>query len=301
MNLSKEKNIASNKIAENLEKSVATEQKTQKDKKTFVISIISIVISIIAVLAAISVPYISYRLDLKNKPLVLGEKIDLYFEDENNEDGKYNITFNIEQGGLKKAYIANWEDDGCVVYENIIEDLDGGALRLSRKSEQREIDMNNFNTTIENGNTSEAFLIDGYISMRCIGEFALVLLDTSGQWWIYYFISSPEFIPENVEYKLQLLGENGEIIISDASRIERQEMSYVIIDGTLTSVSSIEKTIAKLDTNYYLFERRKTFEGENGIKVTSYPIIKDAYKPPTSANVYDKIIEIHRDINDLSL
>ncbi len=301
MNLNKERNDVLKKIAESLEKSVTTKRKNQKDRRTFVISIISIVISILAVFAAISVPYISYRLDLKNKPLVLGEKINLYFDDENSENGKYNITFNMKQGSLKKAYIANWEDDGCVVYENIIEDLDGGVLSLSRKSDQTNIDMNSENVNIVNVNTKEMYLINGYINKRYIEDFALVLLDTTGQWWIYYFISSPEFVPENVEYNLKLQDEDGKEIINVESEIEKQEMSYVIIDGTLTSVSSIEKALAKLDTDYHLFEKPKTFKGKNDIEITSNPIMIDVYNPPTSANIYDKIIEIHKDIVELSL
>lgn len=299
MDANKERNRALQEIAKSLSKSLETECKNKNDKSAFWISLLSVCISFLTMVITFGTPYISYKIESINKPLVLGEKIDVYFDNESSKN--YNITFSIEQGGLKKAYIANWEDDGSVVYENIIENLDGESLRFSRKSKQIEVNKDNNNVTIKNGNTNKIYLMEGYICIRKIEDFALVLLDTTGQWWIYYFISSPEIIPENIEYNLQLVDESGSVVTNVTSEIQRQEVNYVIIDGTLTSNASIEKALIILDTDYYLFGTEKTFEGENGAIITSNPVIKNIYNPPSSISVYDKITQIHKDISFLSI
>lgn len=283
-----------NQHLSNISKSVAAMANNKNEKR----ALISMIISIIAIAISIIVPFIEHNLDKVNKPLLF-DKNNITIESDDKSDN-YNVSFKIKQGGIKKAYFV-LKVGSEISYENIIENIENKSLQLNIESKSKEIDMKNEKASIKLNNVTESAFFDNKIKERRIDDFSLVILDTTGQWWIYYFVTSPEFIPQNIKYKFEVKNDDGEIVASSQENLDEQEMDYVMIDGTLTSELSIEKSLQNLETDYKLFSERRKIKGENGEIFESQPKIENIYTPPKSEDVYNDIITIRDDINTISL
>lgn len=304
-------NIVRNQYLKKISESIQTITNNKNEKQAYVISIISTIISILAIAATIFVPKYEYDLDKINKPLLFDENVSIELDDES--DG-CNVSFSIKQGGIKKAYLAYGGENGELIYENIIENLKNDSLEVKEKSEYKIDDMSDKKVSIDlkvvNGEkvsiglnyVDEKNLFDGFIKIVKIKDFSLILLDTIGQWWIYYFVTYPEVIPsEDAVYNFEVQNDDGDVIVSTQEPLDKQDMAYVMIDGTLTSTASIENVLQSLEVDYKLFSERREIKGENGEIFTSQPIMKNVYIPPRAEDIYNEITRIRNDINDLSL
>lgn len=275
---------------------IITIANSNNGKRVYVINILSLLVSIGVVAVTIAVPKYAYVLDKINKPLLFDEDVSIKSDDKSDN---YKVSFSIKQGGIKKGYLVFESENGEIIYENIIENLVNDSIQLNRESHTENIYMTGKEVSINlSNNVNEYALFDQYIKVKKIEDFSLVMLDTTGQWWIYYFVTSPEFIPiENVVYNFEVKTDDSKIIVSTQESLDKQEMGYVMIDGTLTSTASIEKMLQNLETDYKLFSERREIVGENGEKFKSQPIMKDVYSPPRAEDVYNDIIRIRNDIN----
>lgn len=291
-NYNEERNRILKTISNDFKHSV---ERQSKDKK----GNITIIISIIAIIAAFVSPLLINAIEGRNKPLLLSDKISLYKE---GESESYNIEFYIKQGGLKKVYVAIPTSDGEIVYNNIIENFDNKSIKIIEDSVSKKVDVSEIvvsTKSIFKENMRDS--INGNIFIKTIDNFALVLLDSTGQWWIYYFITSPEIEPQNVQYSLQVFNQNGEIIAEMMEDVQVQAMQTVVIDGTLTSVASIRQQIEALNGEYEFFKTPRSFKGKNGEEFTSNPVVQNIYEPPKPEEIFSNIQKIHDDIKEFSL
>jgi hypothetical protein len=290
-NPNKERNQHLYKIS----KSITDIANSKNEKWALRLSISSVIISFLAIAIAIIVPFIEYHLDKVNKPLLFDKNVSIVPEELNDVI----ITFDIKQGGIKKVYLAFKEKSG-IIYKNMVENLDSDSLVIHIESGDEEVDTSKKEIFI-NDNKKEKILLDGHIKMIEIEDFSLVLLDTTGQWWIYYFITSPQIIPDGLEYDFDVKADDGKTIVSEQFSLDKQDMDYVMLDGTLTSELSIEKSLQDLETDYKLISERRKIKGENGEIFEFQPKIENIYTPPKAEDIYKDIITIRDDINTLSL
>ena len=279
----------------NISKSITDIANSKNEKWALRLSISSVIISFLAIAIAIIVPFIEYHLDKVNKPLLFDKNVSIVPEELNDVI----ITFDIKQGGIKKVYLAFKEKSG-IIYKNMVENLDSDSLVIHIESGDEEVDTSKKEIFI-NDNKKEKILLDGHIKMIEIEDFSLVLLDTTGQWWIYYFITSPQIIPDGLEYDFDVKADDGKTIVSEQFSLDKQDMDYVMLDGTLTSELSIEKSLQDLETDYKLISERRKIKGENGEIFEFQPKIENIYTPPKAEDIYKDIITIRDDINTLSL
>lgn len=289
--LSEERNKILQTISKEIDDSIVNENKNK-------INVISLIISILALIVSILVPFWIYKMQLFNETLVLSSEIGLEIDDQYKD--KYAIEFDVKQGGIKKAYIATVLPDDSIIYDSILQYSNGNTIRLVRDSRKSEEKIQKSTESMQFYNENE-ILGDGILEINTIEDFALVLLDTTEQWWIYYFVSTPEFIPVNCEYSAKIFGENGDEIATFKKKLEIQEMDRIFIDGSLTSVTSIEEAMKNLKVDYYLFEKPQSIKGKNGEIFMSNPRIENLYKLPKEDDIYNSIIKIRDDIKKLSL
>ena len=278
-----------NKILKEILETISESKDGKKISKAEINSIVTSILAVIISFTSILITIWIHKNEAFNESLVLSSEISIQID--NNYEDSYIIEFDIKQGGIKKAYIAMTSSDGSIAYESILQSSSGSAIKLVRNSGKSKEDIQT--------NTGK-IIGDGIVEINSIKNFALIILDTTEQWWIYYFISTPEFVPKNSSYMLTVYGENGDVIASLNRELEIQKMSRIIIDCSLISVSSIEEAMKDLKVDYYFFNMPQDFEGVNGEIFTSNPRMENLYELPSATDIYSNIIKIREDIKKMS-
>lgn len=271
---------------------------TKRNKSYNWTNIISLILSIISIGASIFTTYSIFKMEGFNKCLLLSD-IELKIDD-SNEDS-YLIEFDIKQGGIKKAFIATISDEGTIKYDNISEKAGKKTISFTRNAEVNQFNLSDCEIVIQNRGGVQNGSLNGIIEKKYISDFAFVILDTTDQWWVYYIIVSPEYVPNNSVYCLYVYGEDAELIAKHEKQLETQEITYTVIDGSLTNIVTIrDKIESELKKDYNLYNSDECFSGINGEVFRCNPKIINLYKPPDAEDVYNNILNIHEDIDKLS-
>jgi len=225
--------------------------------------------------------------DIFNKSLILNKQIELEYIN----DDTYKMSIEKKQGGIKKAYIADIdiEDDAIeIIYKESTDNIVGNQLEIKMQ-------------TGVTGDVSGLFveLIDENLGIKDIKQFALVVLDTTDQWNIYYCIIQPEINPDLVYQTI--LEANGKVIGIEQKEMKKQDMIGVLIDGTLINVPSIKNEMSVFDNvgKYYFYDVPLEIKGENGEIIKSNPYATIEYSMPEAETVYKNMQNIYEDIKNL--
>ncbi len=258
------------------------------------LSLTAIVISVITLICT----GVWHRQDMANQILIFSEEtsFDIDYGSES-----FNFTLGIEQGGIKKAFWANISDSG-IDYQNKKTlgtknsvTLTGNLLPMYYNQDKGRLSKDE-KVLFDSGNAG--------LKIQPFPEQALIIMDTTERWWIYYFIFSPEITPYNLEYDLSGISEDGTEVGSYVRELEKQNSKIVMIDGRITSVETIKNELERngIDGSYYFFEESLEETGIDAGAITdSNPYIDNVYEIPDAEKIFKNIEKIHNDINSLQL
>lgn len=269
------------------------DKKTKKGKKKkkgnkilkFVINYIVPIISVISscfIVREIHIMTDQLQLERNNQSFVLNEITLEYVKGD-----RYKVLFDKQQGGIKKAYIADIREEG-IVYNLLSQSLEDCEIELF------PVDTEKIKQYQDNSNIDVSGL-----KFEDIRQFALVVLDTTDQWNVHYFVVRPEIDGSKYEYKFEVAKDDGQTIAGYKEELKKDEMQCASFDTQLINELTISEKIAILSEKYeyYFFSEAIKLKGKNGEIITSNPYMEIHYTVPTVQEIHDNIVEIYTDIN----
>lgn len=263
---------------------------------TIITAVAGIAITVAGIIITMKVANIQNELSLKNSTFILRDNVDVELASK-----ECTISFFIEQGGIQKIYTAEQGINSIVFEEEnnkIIEDKKNNkCIRITKKLTEAETEQEM--TMDENVKK-----IYSQLDIKDIRTFAILILDTTNKWNIYYCIVQPEINPKNLSYSLALYQKN-ELIGENEKQLDIKKGKSVIIPGEIVNVETIEKMISdegfKTNDKYYFFTEDMKIKGKHGEEVLSNPCIDIAYSVPTANEIYDDFKEIHDTIQQFDI
>lgn len=223
-------------------------------------------------------------LEKNNKSFVLEDEIKL----DHITGNSYSVEFNIEQGGIKKAYVADISADkngnNSIIYKTLDTNLDNVKININ---DNRILEIDFAGLDFDKSIIPE---------IKDIKQFAIVVLDTTNEWTVSYFIIRPEINLADKKYNFTVKSENE--IVEMEKDLTVDSMQQVLLDGDLINISTINERIKIFEEEhrYYFFNEPIEIELENGELFKSNPYIDMVYKIPSSQEIYDNIKAIYDDI-----
>lgn len=249
----------------------------KKGKKSFFINTLDVIYKIVAIVTFISliIAYRQYIIDVNNRGLVFCEEIKLKYDSDNN----YSVEFQKEQGGIKKAYLAD------VSYNGI------NYKCLNSKLEDCKLEFNSLDINSE--------MLSEELHIADIKHFAVVIQDTTNNWHIFYYIVQPEIDFDNLSYRLCVTIDGKEY--ANETELKKNEMHYIVLDCNLINKSTIEKELNNSTLNFTIYLEPFDVHGPNGEIFESNPRIEVPYTKPDTEEIYTNIQQIREDIKSSML
>lgn len=198
-------------------------------------AVTTIITAVAGIIITMKVANIQNELSLKNSTFILQDNVDVELASK-----ECTISFFIEQGGIQKIYTAEQGINSIVFEEEnnkIIEDKKNNkCIRITKKLTEAETEQEM--TMDENVKK-----IYSQLDIKDIRTFAILILDTTNKWNIYYCIVQPEINPKNLSYSLALYQKN-ELIGENEKQLDIKKGKSVIIPGEIVNVETIEKMIS---------------------------------------------------------
>jgi len=265
-------------------------------KFTWVTTISSILIALATLATSVVVALMyhsNYTLNRMNQNLALNENPHLEYIN----DGKYEITLVVQQGGISRAILVNFTEEG-VVYSSKSSGITLGR-ELSFEIGTREI----YVPVQEVDSPGRGF--GDIITLRDISEFALVLQDTRNEWHVFYFlIRPPVYFDSGAElvYRVEMWDPStAELIgsVNHSSSPARYMEEILIIDAGLINQATV---VSKLENfpeqnEFSIFEDGWEMQAESGERAKGDPRLTIPYTLPRPDLVFERIQQILKDIN----